>query len=134
MPQILKIITVPSAMIASSQFWEALLTAEGAKERPIQIIIGPVTTGGKNLITFLMPINLIISASTKYSAPATTIPPQAYGSFSPIVILANLPVSKLATVEKPPKKAKEEPKNAGTLSFAHRWKNKVPKPAQINVT
>ena len=30
-------------------------TADGASPRPIAIMIGPVTTGGKNLITFSMP-------------------------------------------------------------------------------
>ena len=76
-PQTLKIIMVLSAMTASSQLVEALEIAEGARESPIQIIMGPVTTGGKNFITFLTPIILIISANTKYKRPATTIPPQA---------------------------------------------------------
>ena len=47
LPQMLKKITVPSAIKARIQFWDALLIADGARLRPIQIIIGPVTTGGR---------------------------------------------------------------------------------------
>ena len=67
----------PSAMRAISQLVEALLTADGARLRPIHIMIGPVTTGGRNLITLLTPTSLIISASTRYKRPATTTPPHA---------------------------------------------------------
>ena len=67
----------PSAMRAISQLVEALFTADGARLRPIHIIIGPVTTGGRNLITLLTPTSLIISASTRYKRPATTTPPHA---------------------------------------------------------
>ena len=52
LPQILKTTMVASAIKASSQFVEALLTAEPARLRPIQMIIGPVTTGGRKRITF----------------------------------------------------------------------------------
>jgi len=38
---------VPSAINAISQFVDALAIADGASERPIQIMIGPVTTGGR---------------------------------------------------------------------------------------
>ena len=51
--------------------------ADGARESPIQMIMGPVTTGGRYLITFFIPISLIIKARIRYSTPATTIPPQA---------------------------------------------------------
>ena len=64
-PQILKIMMVPNAMMARSQLVEALDTAEGARERPIQMIMGPVTTGGRNFITFFTPKSLITSASTR---------------------------------------------------------------------
>ena len=46
-PQILKKITVPRAIRASTQFWEALLIADGARLSPMQMMIGPVTTGGR---------------------------------------------------------------------------------------
>ena len=64
-PQILKMIITPSAIIARTQFVEALLIAEPASERPMHMIIGPVTTGGRNRITRLIPTSLIIRASTK---------------------------------------------------------------------
>ena len=61
---------------------EALDIADEASERPIQIIIGPVTTGGRNLITLFTPTSLKIKATTRYNRPATTIPPHAYAAFS----------------------------------------------------
>ena len=61
----LKIITTARAMIAISQFFEAFETADGASPRPIQMMIGPVTTGGRNFITRLTPTNLTISARTR---------------------------------------------------------------------
>ncbi len=76
-PQMLKIMIVPRAITAKSQLLDALETAEGAKDNPMQMMIGPVTTGGRNLMTFLTPISLITSAKTRYSTPATTMPPQA---------------------------------------------------------
>ena len=76
-PQRLKTIIVPRAISARSQLVEALEIADGARESPIQMIMGPVTTGGRYLITFFIPISLIIKARIRYSTPATTIPPQA---------------------------------------------------------
>ena len=38
-----------------SQLVEALLIADEASDKPIHIMIGPVTTGGRNLITLLTP-------------------------------------------------------------------------------
>ena len=133
-PQILKIMITASATIAMSQFVDALLTADGARLSPIQIMIGPVTTGGRKRITRFTPTHRMISARIRYNNPATTIPPHAYCSFSLSAILANIPVSSAATLEKPPRKANEDPRKAGTLNLVHRWKNKVPNPAQNNVT
>ena len=76
-PQMLKIMITDKAMRASIQFVDALETAEGARLKPIQIIIGPVTTGGRKRITFFMPASLITSARIRYNNPATTMPPQA---------------------------------------------------------
>ena len=45
-----------------------------------------------------------------------------------------IPVSRLAMLANPPKNANDDPRNAGTLNFAHKWKNSVPRPAQNNVT
>ena len=55
LPQILNTTTVTRAMIATGQLVAQLLIAVGARIRPIDMIIGPVTTGGKNLITFFAP-------------------------------------------------------------------------------
>ena len=51
MPHILKAIITANATNAKNQFVEALEIAEDARLRPIQMITGPVTTGGKYLIT-----------------------------------------------------------------------------------
>ena len=77
LPQILKIMIVTRAMRARSQLVEALLMAEPARLSPMQMMIGPVTTGGRKRMTFLTPTSLIISARIRYKRPATTIPPQA---------------------------------------------------------
>ena len=61
----MNIIITASATNASNQLVEAFVIAEPASERPIHIMIGPVTTGGRNFITLLTPTSLIISASTK---------------------------------------------------------------------
>ena len=65
LPQILKIIMTAKAINASNQLLEALVTADGARLRPIQIIIGPVTIGGRKRITRFTPATLIIRASTR---------------------------------------------------------------------
>ena len=77
MPHILKAIITANATNAKNQFVEALEIAEDARLRPIQMITGPVTTGGKYLITRLIPTKQIISDITTYKRPATTTPPQA---------------------------------------------------------
>ena len=76
-PQILKMIITANAVNAIHQLVEAFEIADGARDKPMQMIIGPVTTGGKNFITRLTPTSLNISATARYKSPATTIPPQA---------------------------------------------------------
>ncbi len=61
LPQMLQITTVASATIASSQLLWQLLMALGARIRPMAMMMGPVTTGGKNFIILRMP-NAEISA------------------------------------------------------------------------
>ena len=46
-PQILAAMMMAMATRASHQQVEALFTAEGARFRPIRMIMGPVTTGGR---------------------------------------------------------------------------------------
>ena len=60
--------------MASHQLVEQFVIADAESVRPIAMMIGPVTTGGKHLITFLMPKALINAASTKYSRPAKQTP------------------------------------------------------------
>ena len=132
-PQMLKMIITARATSARNQLVEALLIAEPARVSPIQMMTGPVTTGGRNLITRFTPTRRMIRASTRYIKPATTTPPQAYAALSLTLMVAYIPVFRLATVENPPRKAKEDPRNAGTWNLEHTW-NRVPKPAQNRVT
>ena len=46
-PQMLKTMIVPRAIRAMSQLVDALEIAEGARESPMQMMMGPVTTGGR---------------------------------------------------------------------------------------
>ena len=105
-------ITMAMAIIARSQSVLQLFIADGASMRPMAIIIGPVTTGGKNFITFFAPNNLTNAATTTYTSPAINTPPQAYGN-----ALTPSPKSIALTAAYPPRNAKEEPKNAGTFPF-----------------
>ena len=77
LPQMLQTIITTMATRATSQLLEQLLMAEGARIRPMAMMMGPVTTGGKKRITFLLPHTLQISASTRYSRPAQATPAQA---------------------------------------------------------
>ena len=61
----LKMITSARATIASHQLLLQFVTADGARPRPIAIIIGPVTTGGKSFITLFTPTALIRAATTR---------------------------------------------------------------------
>ena len=118
---------------ASHQHVDALSTAEEARLSPIRMMIGPVTIGGRNFITFLTPTALTIRARIRYRRPAITIPPQAYWSFSAAAIVAYLPSLSEETEANPPRNANEEPRNAGTLNFAKKWKRRVPRPAISSV-
>ena len=55
LPQMLQMMTVASATKASSQLLWQLLMALGARIRPMAMMMGPVTTGGKNFIILRMP-------------------------------------------------------------------------------
>ena len=133
LPQMLAAMMMAMATRASHQQVLALFTAEGARFRPMRMMIGPVTTGGRKRMTFFTPTSLITPARMTYSRPATTMPPQAYCSFSEASMAAYLPESRLAMAWKPPRKAKEDPRKAGTLSRVHTWKNRVPIPANSRV-
>ena len=62
------------------------------RQRPIAIIIGPVTTGGKNFITRAGPNTLKRAATTKYIKPAKNTPMQAYGRACASVIPFAMPI------------------------------------------
>ena len=76
-PQILQMITSRMAVRAMSQSDPQLLIAEGDSVRPMAMIMGPVTMGGKNFITRPVPKSLINSASNKYRRPEQATPKQA---------------------------------------------------------
>ena len=63
-PQMLRIIMVAIAQSATSQFVLQFEMAVGARIRPIEMIIGPVTTGGKNFMTLRAPKAFISDAIT----------------------------------------------------------------------
>ena len=65
LPQMDVPITMAMAVMARSQFCWQLLMAEPESVRPMAITIGPVTTGGKNRITFSVPNILSKKAITK---------------------------------------------------------------------
>ena len=71
-PQILNTIITASATKARNQLVDALLMAEDARLKPMQMITGPVTTGGRYLMTRFTPTIRIINDSTRYKRPATT--------------------------------------------------------------
>ena len=97
-PQILKMMITANATKAISQLVDAFWIADGARDKPMQMMIGPVTTGGRKRITRFTPTSLKINATTRYSRPATTIPPHAYATLSLALIVAYIPCFKLATV------------------------------------
>ena len=132
-PQMLATMMMAMETSASHQQLEALDTAEGARFRPMRMMMGPVTTGGRKCITRWTPTALMMAARITYSRPAMTMPPQAYCNFSEGSIVAYMPELNSAMAEKPPRKAKDEPKKAGTFSFVQKWKNRVPKPAKKRV-
>ena len=53
------------AMAATGQLEVQLFIATGASTRPMPMMIGPVTTGGKNFITVFTPHALTNPATTK---------------------------------------------------------------------
>ena len=77
LPQILATTMIAMATRASHQQVAAFLMAEPERFRPIMMIMGPVTMGGKYRITVLAPRTLNSRASTRYKRPAMTMPPRA---------------------------------------------------------
>ena len=63
-PQMLQITMTATAMTATSQLVWQLAMAELAKIRPMEMTMGPVTTGGKKRMTRLAPNARNSAAST----------------------------------------------------------------------
>ncbi len=61
LPQMLQTMTTAIATRAIHQLVEQLLMADGARIRPMAMMMGPVTTGGKKRMTFLEPKALQIA-------------------------------------------------------------------------
>ena len=95
------------------------------------MIIAPVTSGGKNERILSAPNSMTRPASTRYSAPATIMPPHAYlkPSIYSALPSAALPDASAATVHIAAMNANDEPRNAGTLPPVTKWNISVPRPA-----
>ena len=76
-PQILHTIMAAMAMMATSQFVEQFAMAELARINPMQMTMGPVTTGGKKRMTRAGPNRRNSAESTRYSKPAHATPRHA---------------------------------------------------------
>ncbi len=61
-PKIAAASTAKMPASATGQQVEALFTATGERTRPMPMMIGPVTTGGKNRITRLTPTDFTTPA------------------------------------------------------------------------
>ena len=94
-------------------------------------MIGPVTIGGKSLLTLSYPITLINPANTTYTRPAIIRAPLTAASLSRNSGSPILASPKIADI--PPMKANDEPKNTGTFLLVTPWNISVPTPAQNSV-
>ena len=94
--------------------------------------MGPVTMGGKKRMTFLAPTSLDDSrARTTYSSAGHhDAAAGRRAAFPRRSCRRTCPTSSLATASKPPRKAKEEPRKAGTFSLVQTWNSRVPRPAK----
>ena len=77
LPHILKPMTIAIATMATSQLAEQLVMAEEESVRPMAMMIGPVTIGGKKRMTFFTPKALKSVERTTYMRPAAATPTQA---------------------------------------------------------
>ena len=77
LPQILQTMTTAMATRAIHQLVAQLLIAPEDRVRPMQIMTGPVTMGGKKRMTFFTPKARISPDKITYSNPATATPKQA---------------------------------------------------------
>lgn len=76
-PQMLLMTIMMIATSAIGQFVSQLAMAELARISPMQMTMGPVTTGGKNRMMRCGPNALNSADTTKYKSPAQATPRQA---------------------------------------------------------
>ncbi len=69
--------TITMASMAIHQLVTQLLMAEFARHRPMQMMTGPVTMGGKNRMTRAAPKDLNSAESMAYMMPAQATPTPA---------------------------------------------------------
>ena len=74
LPQMLQTMTTAMATSAIHQLAAQLLMAELESVMPMQMMIGPVTMGGKKRITRLAPKALNSTARSTYKRPAQATP------------------------------------------------------------
>ena len=77
LPQMFAMTMMAMATSAMGQFVDAFVMAELARMRPMEMTMGPVTTGGKKRMTRAGPNTLNSADSTRYSRPAQATPRQA---------------------------------------------------------
>ncbi len=77
LPQMLQMITTTMATRATGQFVSQLEIADWDRFRPMQMMMGPVTMGGKNFMTRFAPKARNSPARTRYTRPAQATPKQA---------------------------------------------------------
>ena len=77
LPQMLQATMMAMATMATHQFLEQLLMADEDRFRPMAMMIGPVTIGGKKRMTLLAPNALNRAARMTYIRPAHRTPKQA---------------------------------------------------------
>ena len=77
LPQMLAAMMMTMATIAIHQFCAQLLMAEEDRFRPMAMMIGPVTIGGKKRMTFFAPKALNSAERMTYTRPAHATPKQA---------------------------------------------------------
>ena len=114
---------VSSATIARGQLLFAMSTPVPANDRPMSMITGPTTTGGKRRAMKPTPRRRTSRLMRPYTAPTDTRPHSVPGRPNNSVALIIGAMN-----------AKLLPRKMGTLPFVTAWKINVPKPAVKRAT
>ena len=96
----------------------AISTALPERERPMRMMAGPMTTGGKMRSSSFLPCHFTRALITKYTSETLVSPAMVPGN--PHCLLAAM----IGAM-----KAKELPRKIGTLPPVMKWNRKVPTPA-----